>query len=260
MQFDDRNFARRLEALDVTLFGAIESQSTDDDRRAWLAVQRAVRRSSGYVYLEIGSHLGGSIQQHIVDPWCRAIVSIDKRPESLPDDRGRVVRYQDNSTARMRENLARIAPDGLGKLRCFDADASRVDPATVAERADFCFVDGEHTHAAVLSDFDACRRLATPDAAICFHDAWVVHRAIAAILDALRADGVSFDARKLGGSTFAIFLGNGPARTDARIRAASRDGAAWLRARRMRDRVPKPLVPAARWVKQKLDRRVPAQR
>jgi hypothetical protein len=252
MRFDDRNFSRRLEALDVGLFQSVESQSTPDDRRAWLAIQRAVRRSSGYVYLEIGSHLGGSIQQHIVDPWCRAIVSIDKRPETLPDDRGRVVRYEGNSTARMLENLRRVAPDGLGKLRCCDADASTLDPASIPERADFCFIDGEHTHAAVLSDFAACLRLSTPDAAICFHDAFVVHRAIAAILESLREGGVDFDARKLGGSTFGIFLRHCPARRDARVRAASRDATAWLRERRLRDRVPKRLVPAARWVKNRL--------
>lgn len=258
MRFDDRNFTRRLEALDVGLFQTVVSQSTPDDRRAWLSIQRAIRRSSGYVYLEIGSHLGGSIQQHIVDPWCRTIVSIDKRPETLPDDRGRVVRYEGNSTARMLENLRRVAPDGLGKLRCHDADASALDTASISERADYCFIDGEHTHAAVLSDFASCLRFSKPDAAICFHDAFVVHRAIAAILDSLREGGVDFDARKLGGSTFGIFLRNCPARSDARVRAASRDASAWLRERRLRDRVPKRLVPAARWVKQRLERRAPA--
>jgi hypothetical protein len=252
MPSHDRDFTPRLDALDLSLFAGIESQSTDADRRGWLLVQRAVRRASGYVYLEVGSHLGGSIQQHIVDPWCRAIISIDKRPQSQPDDRGRTAHYQGNATDRMLDNLRSVAPDSPSKLRCFDADASQVDPATIVERADFCFIDAEHTHAAVLSDFQACLRLCTPDAAIGFHDAFVVHRAIAAILEGLRKDGVSFDARKLGGSTFAIFLRNCPARTDARVRAASRDGASWLRARRLRDRVPQPLIPAARWVKRRL--------
>jgi len=254
---DGLDFSQRLDALDLSLFDAVTTQSTDDDRRAWLAVQRAVRNPSGYVYLEIGSHLGGSIQQHIVDPWCRAIVSIDKRPETLPDDRGRVVRYQGNSTARMLETLRRVAPDGMGKLRCYDSDASGVDPAAVHERADFCFIDGEHTHAAVLSDFEACLRLSGPNAAICFHDAYVVDRALASILSSLGDRGISFDTRKLGGSTFGIFLVECPARSDARGRGASRSGSGWLRERNLRHRIPKQLIPAARWLKYRVAGRPP---
>ena len=251
----DHDFARRLDELDLSLFDAVKSQSTDPDRRAWLAVQRAIRRPAGYVYLEIGSHLGGSIQQHIVDPWCRTIISIDKRPVEPPDIRDRVVRYEGNSTERMLDNLRAIAPDAVHKLQCFDADAAEVDPGAVTERADFCFIDGEHTHAAVLSDFEACLRLSSPDAAICFHDAFILDRGIAAILKSLRERGIGFEARKLGGSTFGIFLGSCPARSDARLRAASRDGMGWLRERRLRHLVPPVLEPAARWVKNRLDRR-----
>jgi hypothetical protein len=244
----ESDFTRRLDALDVSLFDAVATQSSDDDRRAWLAVQRAVRSPSGYVYLEIGSHLGGSIQQHLLDPWCRAIVSIDKRPLSQPDDRGIEFRYDGNSTACMLEHLRRVAPDALAKLRCFDADASEVEPSAIGDRADFCLIDGAHVHAAVLADFEACLRFSSPNAAICFHDAFVTHRAIATIVASLRARAIPWQARKLGGSTFGIFLGDCPARTDARVQALSRDGEGWLFTRRMRDRIPAALRPAARWL------------
>src|SRR4051794_16482548 len=96
------SFEGRLERLDLSLFEAIPSESYPGDRRSWLALQHAVRRApAGYTYLEIGSHLGGSLQQHLVDPRCRRIFSIDKRPLVQPDDRGVVWHYDGNSTARM---------------------------------------------------------------------------------------------------------------------------------------------------------------
>lgn len=125
------DIAARIESLDVSLFEAVSSQSDAGDRRAWLAVQRSVRRKLEYVYLEIGSHLGGSIQQHLVDPRCREIISIDKRPLSQPDDRGQFFAYEGNSTARMLDNLRGVSAAQVEKIRCFDADARDIDPSTI---------------------------------------------------------------------------------------------------------------------------------
>jgi len=127
MQGVEGNIAERLESLDVSLFDSIPTESTEGDRKAWLAVQRSVRLPSGYTYLEIGSHLGGSLQQHLLDPLCRNIFSIDRRPLCQPDDRGQVFYYEGNSTDRMLDNLRRISADQLSKLTCFDADASDID-------------------------------------------------------------------------------------------------------------------------------------
>jgi hypothetical protein len=225
----DGGFGRRLESEDLTLFDAVTTQSNDEDRRAWLAVQRSIRRPSGYVYLEIGSHLGGSIQQHLLDPWCRRIVSIDKRPARQPDDRGQPCYYEGNSTARMLENLRRVAPGQVGKVLCFDADAKDLDPQAIPEPPSLCFIDGEHTHRAVLSDFEFCLSVCSPDAAICFHDDWVVRRALSAVIRRLRRRRVRFEARKLRGLTFAIFLGDCPAASDPRVRATSQVGPEWIR-------------------------------
>ena len=49
----------------------------------------AVAERGPFRYLEIGSHLGGSLQALVADPRCMEIVSIDTRPDSQPDDRGR---------------------------------------------------------------------------------------------------------------------------------------------------------------------------
>jgi hypothetical protein len=246
------SIGERIDALDTGLFDSIETQSSAGDRRAWLAIQRAVRRPSGYNYLEIGSHLGGSIQQHLPDPLCRGIVSIDKRPAYQPDDRGTVFHYEGNSTARMLENLRRVAPDCLDKLHCYDADTRDIDPGKLPARPDFCFIDGEHSHRAVLSDFAFCLQASSPDAAICFHDDWIISRAIGTIMSDLKRQGVPFVARKLSGVTLGIFLGNCPAARDQYILQHSRDGSRWLRRQRIIKWIPAWVRPTAGWVARKL--------
>src|SRR2546425_13216515 len=96
------DFDDRISRLDLSLFSRIESQSTANDRRSLLAVQLVVRqRQSEYCWLEIGSHLGGSLQALMVDPRCTRVISIDPRPSVQPDERGQDFRYVENSTQRM---------------------------------------------------------------------------------------------------------------------------------------------------------------
>lgn len=116
----------QVEALDLSLFEKIESETSTEDRRSLLAVQRATtRRHERYVYLEIGSHIGGSIQPHLVDSRCKRIYSIDPRPSQQPDDRSEVgvCNYENNSTDRMIELLRAFAPNAVSKIQCFDMDA-----------------------------------------------------------------------------------------------------------------------------------------
>jgi hypothetical protein len=241
-------FTRRLRALDLSLFETVPTQSSAGDRRSWLAVQRSVRGLSGYTYLEIGSHLGGSIQQHLVDPWCRRIISIDKRPLEQPDIYYGVCKYEGNTTARMLANLRKVAPDNLHKIVCHDCDAQDVNPALIEEPPQFCLIDGEHTEAAAVSDFEFCLRVCDPHGAICFHDDDTLSKPIARILSPLKRRGVPFTARKLGGVTFGIFLGNCPAKVDPWIRQHSRNGSFWLRRRLIGERVSAWVSPATRWL------------
>lgn len=178
---DDR-FEQRLEALDLTLFDAIESQTGLGDRRSLLACQRAVRQLTGpYRYLEIGSHLGGSIQPHLLDPRCTSITSIDKRPLSQPDERGVSFAYEGNSTARMLDLLAAMAP--TDKVTTIDGSAPEIDPRSLGEPVQLCFIDGEHTDRAVVADFELCLAALDDAGAIVFHDAAITYRGIAACLD-----------------------------------------------------------------------------
>lgn len=233
------DFERRLRELDPSLFAAIDSQSSDGDRRSWLALQRLARakgetNGGTYSYLEIGSHLGGSIQPHLLDPRCRRIYSIDNRPIAPPDDRGQEFRYDGNSTERMLANLRALDPDQVSKIVCFESDARDVDRSLLPDRPDLCFIDGEHTSSAVLSDFDFCFRVCSPRATLCFHDDWIIYPALARILRKLRRQGVRFTAAKLQGSTFAILLGATALPDDGFLREAAVDGRLFILRMRVR--------------------------
>ncbi len=239
------DFEARIAGLDLSLFAAIESQSDDGDKLSWLALQRAARRETGdYIYLEIGSHLGGSIQPYLLDPRCRKILSIDKRPSEQPDDRGQSFRYEDNSTARMLANLRALDPAQVAKVVCFDSDARHIDLARFPERPDLCFIDGEHTKSEVISDFDFCVRVCSPRATLYFHDDWVIYPALAYILRTLAKQGRPFTALKLQGSTFAISLGESSIPADELVGKVALDGRRFLRRMRAR-RLLKAVVPSA---------------
>jgi len=200
------DFANRIDALDLTLFERIHSQTTDEEKRSLLAIQKAVRATGEYVYLEIGSHLGGSIQPHLLDPRCALIYSIDNRPKTQPDERGETFVYDANSTERMLAELEKVAPGGLDKVVCFEDRAENIPPDRIDRAPDLCFIDGEHTNTAVVSDFDFCLSVCGPNAVIAMHDSNLVFRGIERIHERLRAEGLASRGFKLGGSVYAIAL------------------------------------------------------
>jgi tetratricopeptide (TPR) repeat protein len=203
------DFEARLEGLDVSLFDAILSGTSEQDRLALLELQRAVREAFGaYVYLEIGSHLGGSIQPHLIDPRCSKIYSIDKRPAEQPDERGISFPYPNNSTQKMLKLLENVSAEDMHKIVTIDADASEIDPAQIDVAPQFCFIDGEHTNRAVISDFEFCYKICAPNALIVFHDVNIVGEGVKAILRTLQEKGIKHSAVHVGGVVFAIGLGD----------------------------------------------------
>ena len=203
------DFEARLDTLDVTLFDAILSGTSEQDRQALLELQRAVRGAFGeYVYLEIGSHLGGSIQPHLIDPRCAKIYSIDKRPAEQPDERGISFPYPNNSTQKMLTLLENVSAEDMHKIVTIDADASEIDPAQIDVAPQFCFIDGEHTNRAVISDFKFCSKICAPNALIAFHDVNIVGEGVKTILRSLQERGIKHSAVHVGGVVFAIGLGD----------------------------------------------------
>lgn len=209
-------FEQAISELDLRLFEKIASQSTDDDKRSLLAVELAVRELvDGYNYLEIGSYLGGSIQPHLLDARCRSIYSIDKRPNVQPDARGYDWVYNNNSTKRMMELLGAVGP--TDKVTTIDGDTRTIDPGQVTDKIDLCFIDGEHTDAMVVADFEFCMKVIAPNAAILFHDAQITYNGIASCIGLLDERGIAFKAYPLPTNAFMVEIGEFPLHRNAAV-------------------------------------------
>jgi hypothetical protein len=207
----DTDVASRVDALDIALFDGIETQLNNSDKRTLLALESGFRQAYGsFRYVEIGSHLGGSLQSVIRDPACTRIVSIDPRPELQSDARKGSSRYPGNSTARMLELLAAIPDANIEKLETVEATTVELDPGAYRGEPTFCFVDGEHTDDAVLQDARFCRRVLGSSGVVAFHDTSTVYRGLHRFVEELRRDGDDFTAYLLPHSIFAVELG--PAR------------------------------------------------
>ncbi len=201
------DFEASIARLDLGLFRHVLSQCTDDDKRSLLALQCAVRNQSAtYVYLEIGSYMGGSLQSYVVDPRCAKIVSIDPRPAQLADTRGTQA-YSGNSTAAMLEGLRRIPGADPSKILSLEAGTDTLRPADLGVQPDFCFVDGEHTDEAALRDARYCLSVVRPDGCIAFHDAHLVYVGINTFVKELAESGRTFRPYVLPSSVFVIDLG-----------------------------------------------------
>jgi hypothetical protein len=189
------NFDQSIACLDVSIF-RIVSQTSFDDRRSFLAIQDTVRRwKREYVYLECGSHLGGSLLPHILDPRCRLLYSVDKRPPVQPDERGINYEYPDNSSQRMIATLSRHVTAGcLAKLQTFDMDASALTSSHIQENPDLVLIDAEHTNEAVFNDFLSLYRYCGPSTIFTFHDANLIMSGLKNIETFLHYNSVAFDS------------------------------------------------------------------
>jgi hypothetical protein len=253
-----QDWIERIDKLDISVFESIYSQTTNEDKWSLLAVQRATAgKYKEYVYLEIGSHLGGSIQPHLVDDRCKRIYSIDPRPSSQPDERspGYVAHYENNSTQRMLQLLGTIGHGDLGKIECFDLDASEVDPKSIRFKPRIVLIDGQHTNAAVLSDYRFCSSVVDRGATILFHDFGIVALGILEICKGLERRGVSYVACNLEGAVFGIFLDPDLAKSDPDLLSTFNKNVSQWRRFRLKERLkrvlPGPVVSAVKRWKQR---------
>ena len=174
---------RKVDALDVGLFSFVETQSIDWDQRALLALHSAVAAAnSPFAYLEIGSYLGGSLQAVMRDLRCEHVMSIDPRRGATPDARFETYVYQGNTTARMVELLGTVPHADLRKLTTFEDDTKSLSIGDLPARPHYCFIDGEHTHDAVVRDARFCAEAIEGEGIIAFHDYGVIGSAIAAFI------------------------------------------------------------------------------
>lgn len=167
--------------------------------------------------MEIGSYLGGSIQPHLLDDYCAKIYSIDKRPPQQPDERGIDYVYQNNSTQRMLDQLSAVAPEKMFKLKTIDNDTSKIKASEIADKIQLCFIDGEHTDTAVMSDFRFCLDVLDENGAILFHDSQITYNGIAQCVEYLKKNNISFRAYNLPSVIFAVEINHFPLHQNPKV-------------------------------------------
>jgi hypothetical protein len=125
-----------------------------------------------------------------------------------------------------------------------------IDRSLIKDAPDYCFIDGEHTAAAVSADFEFCLSVCRQDGVIVFHDDAVILTAIQKIMSSLKSRGIRFTARKFGGATFAVFLGDSTVLADPAVSRLSSSGSRWVAERGFADSaqryVPEWALPPAR--------------
>lgn len=194
---------------DISAFDAVPTQLLEADKRSVLAVREVLGRTCGnYAYLEVGSHLGGSLQPFLLDARCTVLYSVDPRPLRQPDERGEAFLYRGNSTQHMLDTLAPAYGAHLDKLHCFERHVRDVQADELPRRPRLLLIDGEHTDTAVQEDFRACVALAEADCVVMFDDAHVVYRGLRRCLEWLRAEGTPFRAYVLPAKIAVVEVGN----------------------------------------------------
>jgi hypothetical protein len=201
-----RVLAEQIADLDESLFSFIEPQTPAWDQRTLLALHAATATRLGeFAYLEVGSYLGGSLQVVMRDRRCTSVMSIDPRPELSPDNRGSAWVYENNTKARMLEQLANLPDVDMRKLSTFDMGTDTLSPAALPVRPDFAFIDGEHTDEAALRDARFCAQALPGRGVIAFHDYPIVGDAIRQFVEEMWTE-IKF-ALAFTGRVFAVELG-----------------------------------------------------
>ncbi len=198
-----------IEQGDLAIF-KIPSQTGDGDKKSLISLQNIVRRNvRNYTYLEVGSFMGGTLLPHLADPECRLVYSIDKRPASQLDERGRTYDYVPGSTPEMLATLEQHLPlSSMLKLQTFDIEASELTTDQIALGCDFIFIDAEHTNTAVFKDFLAVWQFAKESSVVALHDAQYVFDALSNIETLLTHQKVKHITFVVPDSVFVILLGD----------------------------------------------------
>ena len=182
----------------------IPSQLSAGDCAVLRAVQNHISQQQPYVYLEIGSYLGGSLHPHLSTPRCELAWSVDtRRTGQIADERGIDYAY----TASTQDMLDLLEENNIPLDRLHTIDGTVQDVPDI--RVDLVFIDGEHTNSAVISDAVNCLRF--DPRIVMFHDDWIVSEGIDHVIQYLVDQEVPADVYKMINSDITV-IAFGPAR------------------------------------------------
>ena len=126
------------------------------------------------------------------------------------------------------ELSARIPAESIRKLVTFDCDASELGTRKLSEKVDIVLIDGEHTNRAAFRDFVSILPLVKNDAIIVFHDAQLIHDAIANIETMLHFLGKSFYGCFALDNVYAMGLGSRAELVKETLRTVRHDSDSFL--------------------------------
>jgi hypothetical protein len=182
------------------------------DQQSMLDLRKIIQVDGQYVYLEIGSETGQGLTSVLADPHCSAVLSVDLRPQSTPDERGRTWEYG-VTTLQMLDYLAlRVRLDDMKKLWTFEADTEKF--VVLVDRLhakvptpNLVFLDAEHTNAAVFQDFLNIYPLLPSDCIFAGHDANLIFDGVVNIEAMLKYLKIPFHLAYLPDVVFAFAFG-----------------------------------------------------
>jgi len=178
----------------------------DKDQASLLALRQIVQAQDPCIYLEIGSELGRSLLPALLDPCCIAVHSVDLRPGSTPDSRGRTWEYGVSTEQMVHSLMAAATPEQMAKLRTYEMDTAQF-AALYNVPANLVFLDAEHTTRGAFQDIVNLERMLPQDTIFAGHDSNLVFDAlinIEAVLNRLR---VPYHLAYLADVVFAFAFG-----------------------------------------------------
>lgn len=192
---------KRIVNCDISLFAPIKTSLTNGDKKSFLAIQNEMRsKKKEYIYLEIGSYFGGSLQTLLLDTHCRCIYSIDSRVSRDEDARGEIDYYPHNTSSIMQKKLRRDYSGYMSKLVTITKETKDVTHRDVVQKPDMCFIDGHHTDQAVFNDFLFCLSVGSPNVLLIFHDVHMIFGGLRKSIEYLKKKNIPFQSFMLPSS------------------------------------------------------------
>jgi hypothetical protein len=202
----ESSFEQKIDELDTGLFNSILSQTTSNDQKSLLLLQKLIRkRHPFYIYLEIGSYLGGSLQPHLLDPRCEKIVSIDIHFPFLKDPYDSKEFYPGNSVETMFKNLEKLNSQARDKVKTCEATSYYLSKKDIGMAPHLMLIDGDVSDQSVLMDWSLCKSL-NPEATVVFHNFHIIYNALDQICRDLETSSTAFLAFNLPDDLFVIDL------------------------------------------------------
>ena len=81
--------------LQIKKFFPIPSQTSQEDKIVILKINNLISsKIKNFIYIEIGSYLGGSLTPFLINNNCKKVISIDHRNQILDDERNENWSYE----------------------------------------------------------------------------------------------------------------------------------------------------------------------